>query len=298
MKTISFFSYKGGSGRSSIAYNTLPYLAKNLNATPERPIVIVDADIDSAGLSFLFESYITKYVTVFTQDICDNTWSGQDLNRSTGATVATHPLFKGMADISEAYGLPERSILFIPARTKSDVNASKMNSYNGSRDIFDRLKSLCSNLGCQALLFDCPTGDQATATSSIAASSTVVVVMRITSQFRKGTYAFLERMDKQYRRKRLVIVPNAVPRDQIRTGDLETYDYNLTRKEIIKNIDAILKNNSPDFRMLEEGRFGVPEVTLFKFKEAILCSWKYEKTPDMLEALEMYKEVANTITAD
>ena len=297
MKTISFFSYKGGSGRSSIAYNTLPYLAENLNATPERPIVIVDADIDSAGLSFLFESY-TKKVTVFTQDICDNTWPGQDLNRDTGATVATHPLFLAIADISDAYGLPERSILFIPARTKSDVNASKMNSYNGSRDIFDRLKSLCSNLGCQALLFDCPTGDQATATSSIATSSTVVVVMRITSQFRKGTYTFLERMDKQYRRKRLVIVPNAVPKDQIRTGAFEKYDYDHTRNEIIEKIDKIMLNNRPDFRMLKDGRFGVPEVTLFKFREAILYSWEYEKTSDMLEALEMYKEVANTITAD
>ena len=56
MKTISFFSYKGGAGRSSILYNTISFLAKELNATSEHPIVVMDLDIDSKGLSYLLLS--------------------------------------------------------------------------------------------------------------------------------------------------------------------------------------------------------------------------------------------------
>ena len=53
MKKIAYFSYKGGAGRSSLAYNTIPLLADALNATAENPIVLIDLDVDSAGLTFL-----------------------------------------------------------------------------------------------------------------------------------------------------------------------------------------------------------------------------------------------------
>lgn len=55
MKKITFFSFKGGSGRTSLLYNTLPFLANELKASPEEPIVVIDLDIDSKGLSLLFE---------------------------------------------------------------------------------------------------------------------------------------------------------------------------------------------------------------------------------------------------
>ena len=47
MKKITFFSFKGGSGRTSLLYNTLPFLANELKASPEEPIVVIDLDIDS-----------------------------------------------------------------------------------------------------------------------------------------------------------------------------------------------------------------------------------------------------------
>ena len=40
MKIISYFSYKGGAGRSTLAYNTIPLIARNhLHPTKENPIV-------------------------------------------------------------------------------------------------------------------------------------------------------------------------------------------------------------------------------------------------------------------
>ena len=53
MLQVSFFSYKGGAGRTSMLFNTASYLADELGATPDEPIVIIDLDLDSKGLSFL-----------------------------------------------------------------------------------------------------------------------------------------------------------------------------------------------------------------------------------------------------
>ncbi len=53
-KCYTFYSYKGGSGRSTTAMNTVQHLISELGASPERPILVVDADLESAGLTFFF----------------------------------------------------------------------------------------------------------------------------------------------------------------------------------------------------------------------------------------------------
>ncbi len=51
-KCITFYSYKGGSGRSTTAINTVKALAKKMGACAEKPILLIDADIESAGLTY------------------------------------------------------------------------------------------------------------------------------------------------------------------------------------------------------------------------------------------------------
>ena len=47
MKIISYFSYKGGAGRSTLAYNTIPILASEyFRPTKESPMIVVDMDIE------------------------------------------------------------------------------------------------------------------------------------------------------------------------------------------------------------------------------------------------------------
>ena len=53
-KCYSFYSYKGGSGRSTTAMNTVRHLIEELGASPTKPILMIDADLESAGLTFLF----------------------------------------------------------------------------------------------------------------------------------------------------------------------------------------------------------------------------------------------------
>ena len=54
MRTFSFYSYKGGSGRTTTLLNTVRFLVDELGATPEKPILLVDADLESAGMTFYF----------------------------------------------------------------------------------------------------------------------------------------------------------------------------------------------------------------------------------------------------
>ena len=124
MKKISYFSYKGGSGRSSLAYNTIPYLVKELNASPKNPIVLLDLDLDSAGISFLLKK----------QGIDTGTYSIQEaLSTSVSSSLYTpalfeisrHPVLGRCIPVGKCFGLDNESnnsVLFIPAETGKPIN--------------------------------------------------------------------------------------------------------------------------------------------------------------------------------
>ena len=127
MKTISFFSYKGGSGRTSLAYNNIPLIAQNLHASPTHPLVVMDMDIDSAGLSFLYRNKI-KNCRLFVQNIYSNIPGILD-DRTTIPEIGDHPFFKALIPIGDLYGMDEKSILFMPANTENSTNI-ELDTYN------------------------------------------------------------------------------------------------------------------------------------------------------------------------
>ena len=54
-KSFTFYSYKGGSGRTTTLINTTKHLIGALGASSTAPILIVDMDLESAGLTYYFE---------------------------------------------------------------------------------------------------------------------------------------------------------------------------------------------------------------------------------------------------
>lgn len=84
-KCFTFYSYKGGSGRSTTLINTAKHLIDELKVSPNNPMLIVDADLESAGLTYFFNME-NKFTCKFQQSIntatlifqngsyfCDNT---------------------------------------------------------------------------------------------------------------------------------------------------------------------------------------------------------------------------------
>jgi len=57
MKTgiVSFYSYKGGAGRTTTAVNTIPYIAEKLGADKNNPVLVVDMDLESAGITYFYD---------------------------------------------------------------------------------------------------------------------------------------------------------------------------------------------------------------------------------------------------
>ncbi len=57
MIVVSLYSYKGGSGRTVCTANLVGLLAKELNVTEDKPILLLDMDLDSAGLTHVLREY-------------------------------------------------------------------------------------------------------------------------------------------------------------------------------------------------------------------------------------------------
>ena len=54
-KCYAFYSYKGGSGRTTTLLNTTLHLINEMQLSPEKPLLLIDADLESAGLTYYFD---------------------------------------------------------------------------------------------------------------------------------------------------------------------------------------------------------------------------------------------------
>lgn len=301
MEKISYFSYKGGSGRSSLAYNTIPLLAKKLGAVPEHPLIVIDMDIDSAGLSFLFHEKVDAFkrenpgAILYTQKIFMG-YIPDSRNNAMTKSIWDHLLFRSCVPIGDVYGMEKRSILFIPASTeaKEKLDIESDDTYDLRTEKLDTVMSIFESYRCCGTLFDCPTGRQQTARASLDMSDKIVLVTRITRQFREGTYAYLEWFDDLKSGKTFYIVPNAVPKDKIKFEGVE-FDYGLVKQELQSRINYLLRQNDADFSLFRNGMFGVPEVIRFKFQEDILAL-RSDRTPDEEEAVRAYNVLVDALT--
>ncbi len=290
MKKIAYFSYKGGAGRSSLAYNTIPLFAEKVKASAEHPIVLIDLDIDSAGLTFLLGCH-GKPDIYSAQDVVSGTIPGLTLSKDE-IPLANHPFFSRLVPVGNKLGLKgsdqNASILFLPAKSGANLN-----TYDQDENYLDAVARLCSRYGCSALIVDTPAGDQLTAKWALDTSKDILVTMKITYQFRYGTIDFLGRKDKEYAMKNFILIPNCVPTESILIDGVE-YNYEAVKNDIIKSVQNVVQNNYVNVEMLEDGNFGVPEVKRFKLKEGILHSLE-TLTDDEQKAYEMYAKVAEIL---
>lgn len=306
MKKISYFSYKGGAGRSSLAYNTIPYLVKELNASPKNPILIMDLDLDSAGITFLLKKQGVDTSTYSIQEALSTSVSSSIFNPKI-FPIEQHPVFKRCIPVGKCFGLDNESnnsVLFIPAETGVPINKEANNNYDAGGIVKERFKSIinfCEKYDCAAVVFDTPAGDQLTANWAIECSNVIATCMRITFQFRYGTVDFLKRMLPRYCNKKFVLVPNAVPTEEI-IIDCMKVSYEKIKKQIIDAFTGLdLNGNSFCLDMVGEGQefFGVNEVKRFKIQEDILFKLMEDMlSADEKKAITAYKKVASCLAGD
>ncbi len=83
-RCYTFYSYKGGSGRSTTCVNTVQHLIRTLKADKDHPILIVDADLESAGLTYFFNCD-----KVFVDDFNDTVHTTKIFKSSSSALPKT-----------------------------------------------------------------------------------------------------------------------------------------------------------------------------------------------------------------
>ena len=295
MYKISFFSYKGGSGRSSTLVNIVPFLVKELNANAEHPIVLMDMDIDSTGLTYLLhQGDKVKNALSIQRIMVDGVPGGNNFQRR----LDEHPFFSNLLKVGSEFKCEDGAVLLLPAEAGVSVGKDGTNKNITNRDSshIERIIDVCERYDCAAIVFDSSAGDQDTANVSNSKSDVIVCCMRPTIQFQEGTLDYFKRMSRIIRNRNVILLPNAVSR--VNTN-VDGKVYPVTAKNRI--IDAFDKNfpetgNTIHFDALSGSNFGIPLVGRFLWQESILNNLEESMlTEDEKEALEMYKMVASMI---
>ena len=313
MITTSFFSYKGGSCRSTTTMNTAYFLAKQTEgpteeeATAEKPIVLVDMDVDSAGLTILFETHNIKDKLTVQGLIGTPENELNALFRSNyKGELSGHPFFSQLIPVGKFLGLKDnRAALLLPADIS---NNGKFTVSEKEAQIFTTMKSVCRQCGCKALIFDTPAGAQVNANISLSNSDIIVCCMRPTYQFRAGTTRFLCESFENGKEFNYILCPTAVSKQEvILPGGTVMPDKlaELFVSDVINPISNVKVGNETGLEHIDErmirgndnGILGIPEVALFKWKEACLSNLD-ELSDDEKEALECYKYLAHLIKED
>lgn len=296
MYNISFFSYKGGAGRSSALVNTVPFLFRLLNADSNHPIILLDMDMDSTGLTYLLHQSdkVRDHLTI-QRIMIDGIPGGNNYTK----TLQDHLFFSSLLKVGSEFGIEDPgAVLLLPAEAGVSVGRDGTNRSMTNRDAghVEKIADICDRYGCSAIVFDSSSGDQETANVSNSRADVIVCCMRPTTQFQEGTLDYFKRMSRKIRGRDVILLPNAVSR---KTVEVDGKVYPITAKNRISDIFA---ESFPDtgniihLDALYGDRFGIPLVRRFLWREAILSTFpKDSLSDDEKEALDMYEFTASLI---
>lgn len=304
MKVISFFSYKGGAGRSTLAYNIIPLLAANhIKPSAESPMIVVDTDVDSCGMSYLLRADDKVTDTNCLQYLLYN-----GVESKNCSSISEHPFFSQLIPVGNAFGYGiNEAILLLPAKDNknidkdaksnySDMNVSFLEKLNTFIDVCER------RFNVPAIILDSSVGNTATANISNYAANVVVCCMRPTIQFVNGTRRFFTAVENGEKsigdEKNVIFVPNVIPKYSTTINGVEYPGYAIDK--INGNFESSF--GGEDHRhnyvldMLDREEFGIPAVDRFMWQEDLLYTIDKEKLlDDEKVALERYKKLASII---
>ena len=295
MKKISCFSYKGGAGRTTLALNVVPFLAQKLGASPEHPLILVDMDVDSCGITYFFDLQDSENI----REYCVQNLFGSSgrIPQGNGGPIQEHKLFRYLCKVGNWFNYDPAAILCLPANPGDKFGGES--NYDGKQS--PNLKAFiteCEKNGCCGVLLDSAVGDQMVARWSNHHADTILCVMRPTKQFREGTERFFDEFDEYINDRRIIVIPNVVPTDPLTLAERDgTHAYpEFAKKAIHKAFEDNVErqDNQYDLTMVEGENFGVPKIDRFMWQEGILYTVP-DRTKTEEEALTCYKKIADII---
>lgn len=284
---ISMYSFKGGAGRTVCTANLAPRLAAGLQATAEAPLLMLDLDVDSMGLTILLSEHGIPPATP---------WDTATLLRE-GFHLGLEPRAKrfreeGMFDVTASLGMPHhRGVVKLLAGARMDAQQSRDTLKGGAEARIKNLLNFAADQGIPAILIDSASGLQPTAVLSHKISHVVVYCCRLTYQFMLGTETHLKLLvdecEKDGRVPRILLVPVAVPEVTKKWNDI--YE---TRMGNLREIRGVLRSRNVLADVIEPP---IPEVDAFKWNESVLDSDSQELASDERAAADTFDAIAACI---
>ena len=298
MKTSTFFSYKGGAGRSTTCYNTIPFLAEEVGACKSRPIILLDMDIESAGMTYLLNK--EKIFSGNKFDVKELLKNENQIN-TTRCSISEHSLYKEMVPVGHDLGLEDDyAVMFLgvndttPQLNRNEISGSAQQALLNLIDFAD------NNL-FGAVVMDSAAGDQFSANIAQQVTDNIVFCMKMTRQFRTGTFNYLHKFATNNpmlaANVNIILLPTVVPNDTVIDGksQLQTSIDDIRAK--LNNLLSKVKVNITTDFVSDSDHFGINEVVRFKWQEGVLYQIQNQTAllEDEQKALRQYKTLARIL---
>ena len=314
MSVISFFSYKGGSGRTTTTLNTLFYLIQENRPTKKSPLIIIDADTESYGMSMLVKDASLKLDTEKSLQGLGVRAKADTFNYNGDPT--DWGSYKKLNDFFVPVGnyftkdIDDEAVLLL----RSDVTPTEqyqnwetvfaMNSQSSNEN-----KNLSAALDVMercdcTVVFDTPSGTQDMATFSLDRSGVIVCCMRPSVQFEKGTRLCFEKLmagwAEERNIKKIIFCPSAVP---FKSMTIDSRNYPAFYKDNVfagfrEEMDTKAYDTNGVIKLIwgmQEGEVpGIPEVDRFKWQECCLAKLGTD-TEDERMAKDKYQQLAKLL---
>ena len=181
-KVVSFYSFKGGAGRTLCTVNVSGLLAKALKASERNPMVLMDMDVDSAGLTILLDQH-----SAFTE----GPWNSSGI--TTGKLrLSSEPQFNTfldkMVDISPTLGVARDTVRFMGG---SVISRPSM-AVGAGVEVMEDFIIQCPTYPICSVVIDSASGLQETAALCHQISDVIVYCLRMSDQFLYGTKSHLK----------------------------------------------------------------------------------------------------------
>lgn len=291
----TFFSYKGGAGRSTTCLNTVPFLAEKTRAFARAPIILIDMDIESAGMTYLLneqDTFVGKFdVKILLKN--EEPWSANNY-----CELFQHPFYEYLVPVGHKLGLADdRAVMFLGVDDTSD-QLNRDDIEGRLKEVMNKLRRFARSYRCQGIVMDSAAGDQVSAQLAVEFADKIAFCMRMTHQFRIGTFNYLNKLSLRYQnsndKKEFILLPTVVPADAMIDGQSQM---DLSIEDITNRIAKINYLTIHDDFVSSRDRFGINEIMRFKWKENVLYKLKGETdlTADEKEGFARYQALAELI---
>ncbi len=299
MNITTFFSYKGGAGRSTTCLNTIPFIAEREDAFSRAPLILIDMDIESAGMTYLLNQQDVfkgkNDVKIFLKN--QESWSSDN-----SCDLSEHPFYQWLVPVGKQLGLEDDYAIMFLGVDDSSAQLNRNDVAGRLDEVMNKLRRFAQNYHCKGIIMDSAAGDQFTARLAVDHSDKIVFCMKMTHQFRIGTFNYLNklgiRLGASADEKQIILLPTVVPQDAVIDGASQMQT---SINDIAKRIDDLGdRMEICDEFVSSSDMFGINEVMRFKWKEGVLFKLRNETeiTSDEETALKRYRKLAKIICDD